>query len=72
MINQPVFLRILIPERDDHLLSEITLHSLRIVLEFKDVVYYVFDDNIYYIDDDWGIKLAHLWCDESMIAHPQL
>ena len=62
MINQPVFLRILIPERDDHLLNEITLHSLRIVLEFKDVVYYVFDDNIYYIDDDWGIMLAHLWC----------
>ena len=62
MINQPVLVRILIPERDDHLLSKITLHSLRIVLEFKDVVYYVFDDNIYYIDDDWGIMLAHLWC----------
>ena len=52
MINQPVFLRILIPKRDDCLLSEITLCSVRIAREFKEVIYYVLDDNVYYIDDD--------------------
>ena len=52
MINQPVFLRILIPKRDDCLLSEITLCSVRIARKFKEVIYYVLDDNVYYIDDD--------------------
>ena len=61
MKNQPVFVRILIPERDDHLLSEIALRSMRIAREFsREVVYYVPDNNIYYIDDGWGIMLAHL------------
>ena len=58
MINQPVFLRILIPKRDDCLLSEITLCSVRIAREFKEVIYYVLDDNVYYIDDDWGIMVS--------------
>ena len=61
MKNQPVFVRILIPERDDRLLSEIALCSVRIVLEIEDVGYYVFDDIIYYIDDNWGTMLAQLW-----------
>ena len=34
-----VFVWILIPERDDRLLSEITFRSVRIVLEFNDVGY---------------------------------
>ena len=75
MINQPVFLRILIPKRDDCLLSEITLCSVRIAREFKEVIYYVLDDNVYYIDDDWGIMDERICCvsDESKkIAHPQL
>ena len=63
MKNQPIFVRILIPERDDRLLSEIALRSVRIVLEIEDVGYYVFDDIIYYIDDSWGIILAQLWCE---------
>ena len=37
MINQLVFVRILIPERDDHLMSEITLNGVRIVIEVKNV-----------------------------------
>ena len=60
MKNKTVFLRILIPERDDCLLSEIALHSVRIVLEVNDVGYYVLDDIIYYSDDNWGIMSAHL------------
>ena len=60
MKNQPVFVRILIPERIDRLLSEIALCILRIVLEVNDVGYYVLDNIIYYFDDGWGIMLAHL------------
>ena len=60
MKNQPVFVRILIPERIDRLLSEISLCILRIVLEVNDVGYYVLDNIIYYFDDGWGIMLAHL------------
>jgi hypothetical protein len=33
MENQPVFARILMPKRVDRLDSEISLHSVRIVLE---------------------------------------
>ena len=51
MKNQPVFVRILIPQRVDRLLSEITFRSMRIALEFNDVGYYVLDNNIHYIDD---------------------
>jgi hypothetical protein len=77
MKNQPVFVWILTPERDDRLLSEISLRSVRIIIEIKDVGYYGSDDIIYYIVDDceWGTMLAHLWCeyDESKkIAHRQL
>ena len=61
MKNQPVFVRILIPKRDDRLLSEIALRCMRIAREFKEVVYYVPDNNIYYIDDGLGIMLAHLF-----------
>ena len=60
MKNQPVLVRILIPERDDRLLSEIALCIVRIVLEVNDVGYYVLDNSIYYFDDGWGIMLAHL------------
>ena len=60
MKNQPVFVRILIPERIDRLLSEIALCILRIVLEVNDVGYYVLDNIIYYFDDGWGVMLAHL------------
>ena len=37
MINQNVFGRKLILERDDRLLSEITLRSARFIIEVKDV-----------------------------------
>ena len=60
MENQSVFVRIPIPERGDHLLSEISLHSMRIGIEFKYVGYDVFDDPFGYIDDDWEIMSAHL------------
>ena len=63
MKNQPIFARILEPERVDCLDSEITLRSVSIVIERNDVGYYVFDDIIYYIDDGWGIMLAQLWCE---------
>ena len=63
MKNQPIFARILEPERVDCLDSEITLGSVSIVIERNDVGYYVFDDIIYYIDDGWGIMLAQLWCE---------
>ena len=63
MENQSVFVRIPIPERGDHLLSEISLHSVRIGIEFKYVGYDVFDDPFGYIDDDWEIMSAHLWCE---------
>ena len=63
MENQSVFVRIPIPKQGDHLLSEISLHSVRIGIEFKDMVYDVFDDPFGYIDDDWGIMSAHLWCE---------
>jgi hypothetical protein len=52
MKNQPIFVRILTPERVNRLLSEITLRSVRITLEIKDVGYYGIDDIIYYIVDD--------------------
>ena len=51
MKNQPVFVRILIPQRVDRVLSEKTFRSMRIVLKVNDVVYYVLDNIIYYIDD---------------------
>jgi len=63
MENQPVFSRILMPERGDRLESEISLRSVRIILECNDVVYDVMDNLYDYIDDDYGIMLAHLWCE---------
>jgi hypothetical protein len=60
MKNQPVLVRILIPELGDHLLSEIALLSVRITIEIKDVGYEFCDDISYYIVDDWRtIMLAH-------------
>ena len=60
MKNQPVFVRIQIPEIDDCLLSEISLYSVLIANEVKKVGYYVFEDSICYIGDDLEIMLAHL------------
>jgi hypothetical protein len=57
MENQQVFVRILNPKRVEHLLSEFSLHSVRIVIEHQDVS----GDLFGCIDDDWGIMLAHLW-----------
>ena len=62
MIYQPVFVRILIPERDYRLLSKISLHGVRIVIiRVKNVGQYVSEDSICYINDDLEIMLAHLW-----------
>ena len=60
MKNQPVFVRIQIPEIDDCLLSEISLYSVLIANEVKKVGYYVFEDSICNIGDDLEIMLAHL------------
>jgi len=59
MENQPVFVRILEPERENRLLSEISLRSMRILLECKNFCYDVVDDLCGYPDDDWEIMLAH-------------
>ena len=60
MVNQPIFAWILNPERGDHLLSEISLRSMRIVRECNKVHYDACDDVCGYLDDDWGIALVHL------------
>ena len=46
------------PERGHRLGSEISLHSVRIVIEIQDVHYYILDHIICY----WRIMLAHSVC----------